>query len=102
MNWYLVIRRMSEPPASWAGRLDAHLAWLHAMHDRGTIIMSGPSADLSLGIYVMRAGSAPEATRLASSDPLLQAPGATLEVTEWQLHQVLGIGAFSTGASQHD
>jgi uncharacterized protein YciI len=96
MNWYLAIRRMREPPASWAGRLDAHFAWLQAMHDQGTIIMSGPSADHSLGIYVMRARDTPEATRLASADPLLGSPGATLEVTEWQLHQVLGIGAFST------
>lgn len=95
MNWYLAIRHMPEPPAAWAGRLDAHLAWLHTMHDQGTIVMSGPSADLSRGIYVMRAESSSEATRLLGTDPLLESPRATLEVTEWQLHQVLGIGAFS-------
>src|SRR5690349_3918337 len=95
MNWYLAIRHMPEPMASWADRVDTHLAWLHGMHDRGTIIMSGPSADFSRGIYVMRAESTSEATRLLGDDPLLQVPGATLEVTEWQLHQVLGIGAFS-------
>lgn len=99
MNWYLAIRHMDGSPASWADRLDAHLAWLHALHNQGTIVMSGPSTDLSLGIYVMRAENALEATRLASSDPLLRAPGATLEVTEWQLHQILGIGAFSTKTS---
>ncbi len=95
MNWYLAIRHMQEPATSWSDRLDAHLTWLHGMHDRGTIVMSGPSADLSRGIYVMRAESAAEATRLLGEDPLLQTPGATLEVTEWQLHQILGIGAFS-------
>jgi uncharacterized protein YciI len=96
MNWYLTIRRMQQPPASWADTLNAHLSWLHTMHNQGTIIMSGPSADLSLGIFVMRAQNAAEATRLASGDPLLRSPGATLEVTEWRLDQILGIGQFST------
>jgi uncharacterized protein YciI len=99
MNWYLVIRRMGEPPASWASLIDAHLAWLHAMHDQGVIVMSGPSTDLSLGIYVMRAKDAAEATRLAGADPLLRTAGSALELIEWQLHQILGIGAFSTTAS---
>ncbi|HEX6521272.1 MAG TPA: YciI family protein [Streptosporangiaceae bacterium] len=99
MNWYVAIRRMREPPASFASRLDAHLTWLKAMHEQGTIIMSGPSTDLSLGIYVMRARNTAEAGRLASADPLLKSPGATLEVTEWQLHQILGVGAFSVSAS---
>lgn len=98
MNWYLAIRRMREPPAAWADRLTAHLAWLRAMHDRGVVVMSGPSADLSLGIYVMRAENAAEANRLASGDPLLQSQGATIELTEWRLHQVLGIGGFSAEA----
>lgn len=99
MNWYLVIRRMDEPPPSWASLVGAHLVWLHAMHDQGVIVMSGPSTDLSLGIYVMRAKDATEATQLASADPLLQTAGSAVELIEWQLHQVLGIGAFSTTAS---
>lgn len=99
MNWYLVIRRMTEPPAAWRDLLPAHLAWLKAMHDKGTIIMSGPGGtDLSLGIYIMRAPDAPEATRVVQADPLLQSPGATVEVIEWQLHQIMGIGPFDAGA----
>jgi uncharacterized protein YciI len=94
MNWYVAIRHMREPAATWTDRIDTHLAWLHGMHDRGSIVMSGPSTDGSLGIYVMRAGDSGEAISLASGDPLLRSPGATLEVIEWQLHQIVGIGAF--------
>lgn len=66
MNWYLAIRRMTEPPASWRDLLPAHLAWLKDRHDTGTIIMSGPGAEPRLGIYIMRA---PGAGRRASRKP---------------------------------
>jgi uncharacterized protein len=100
VNWYLAIRRMTEPPASWRDLLPAHLAWLKDMHDTGTIIMSGPGTEPRLGIYIMRAPGSAEATRIVHADPLLQSPGATVEVTEWQLHQIMGIGGFDAGASR--
>ena len=100
MNWYLAIRRMQEPPASWKDQLGAHLAWLHAQHDNGTVIMSGPSTDRSLGIYLMRAHDPQEAAQTARSDPLLASPGATVEIIEWQLHQILGVGSFDPDASR--
>jgi uncharacterized protein YciI len=98
MNWYLAIRRMTEPPASWHDLLAAHLAWLKDMHDAGTIIMSGPGTEPGLGIYIMRAPAIAEATRIVHADPLLQSPGATVEVIEWELHQIMGIGPFDAGA----
>jgi len=103
MNWYLAIRRMAEPRAAWHDLLPAHFAWLKDEHDTGTIIMSGPgsvsgrSTEPSLGIYVMRAPSSAEATRVVQADPLLQSPGATVEVMEWQVHQIMGVGAFGAG-----
>ena len=97
VNWYLAIRRMTEPPASWRDLLPAHLAWLKDMHDTGTIIMSGPGTEPRLGIYIMRAPGSAEATRIVHADPLLQSPGATVEVIEWQLHQIMGIGGFDAG-----
>jgi uncharacterized protein YciI len=109
MNWYLAIRRMAEPRASWHDLLPDHFAWLKDNHDTGTIIMSGPGsmsgpdsisrpgAEPSLGIYVMRALSVAEATRIVQADPLLQSPGATVEVIEWQVHQIMGVGAFDAG-----
>lgn len=101
MNWYLATRRMTQPPASWRDLLPAHLAWLKDRHDEGTIIMSGPSADASLGIYVMRAPDTQEARRIVNGDPLLRSPGATVEVIGWQLHQIMGIGSFDAGTVSH-
>jgi uncharacterized protein len=98
MNWYLAIRRMTQAPPSWRDLLPAHLAWLKDMHDTGTIIMSGPATDPRLGIYIMRAPAIAQATRIVHADPLLQSPGATVEVIEWELHQLMGIGAFDAGA----
>jgi uncharacterized protein YciI len=97
MDWYLAIRRMAEPTASWRDLLPAHLAWLKDRHDEGSIIMSGPGTQPGLGIYIMRASGIAEATRIVHADPLLQSPGATAEVIEWQLHQIMGIGAFDAG-----
>lgn len=99
MNWYLAIRRMAEPPQSWRDLIPDHLAWLKARHDEGTIIMSGPSTDSRLGIYIMRVPDTREATEIVNGDPLLRSPGATVEITEWQLHQIMGIGPFSTGST---
>lgn len=65
MNWYLGIRGMPEPAAAWIDGIDTHLAWLHGMHDRGSIVMSG------------------------------------LEVIEWQLHQIVGIGAATMRSGHH-
>jgi uncharacterized protein YciI len=96
MNWYLAIRRMTEPTAAWRDLLPAHFAWLKPMHDEGTIIMSGPSKDGSLGIYVMRATDASAATRAVQADPLLQSPGATVEVIDWQLHQIMASGSSTS------
>src|SRR5262249_8061965 len=49
--------------------LDEHLVWMRAQHEAGTIILSGPSPDLKLGMYLIRAGSPEEADRIAASDP---------------------------------
>jgi uncharacterized protein YciI len=98
MNWYLAIRRMTEPPGSWRDLLPAHLAWLKDQHDTGTIVMSGPGTDPSLGIYIMRAPGVAEAAQIVHADPLLQSQGATVDVIEWQVHQIMGIGTFRAGA----
>lgn len=101
MNWYLATRHMTQPPASWRDLLPDHLSWLKDRHDEGSIFMSGPSADTSMGIYVMRAPDVGTATRIVNGDPLLRSPGATVQVISWQVHQIAGIGPFDTGALSH-
>jgi uncharacterized protein YciI len=98
MRWFLVIRRMTRPASDWRDRLGDHLAWLRAQHERGIILISGPSADLALGIYVMRAPSHQEAADIAADDPLAADGLATVDVIDWQVHQVLGIGPFDLDA----
>lgn len=95
MSWYLAIRRMNRPFSDWRDRLADHLTWLQAQHERGSILISGPSADLALGLCVMRAASHQDAATIAASDPLAQDGLATVDIIDWQVHQVLGLGSFS-------
>ena len=43
-NFSLVLRRHGTPPDDPA-RLTEHLSWMRAQHDRGAVLMPGPSAD---------------------------------------------------------
>lgn len=56
--WYLALRRNLQPRESWTVGLDEHLAWMHEQHAVGAILLSGPSADRSLGMYLIRASRA--------------------------------------------
>ena len=98
MRWYLAIRRMNTPPRPSPDILREHLSWLRAQHDSGTIVMSGPTADRALGLYVMRASSRDEAAVSASSDPLARDDLGSVEVIEWDVHQIAGAGPFTLEA----
>jgi uncharacterized protein YciI len=98
MRWFLVLRHMTRPFADWQDRLGQHLEWLHAQHARGAIVISGPSADRRLGLYVMRAPSREEAAATAAQDPLAREDLARIEVIEWDVHQILGAGPFTLDA----
>lgn len=94
--WYLVQRRDVKPRAEWTVSLDDHLVWMKAQHEAGRIILSGPTADRRFGMYVIRAGSRAEADAIAAGDPYTAAGYCAFEIFEWEVHQVLGIGAFTT------
>jgi hypothetical protein len=51
-------------------------------------------ADHTVGLYVMRVPSSEDAAVIATGDPLAQDGLATVEIIDWQVHQVLGIGPF--------
>ena len=93
--WYLALRRNVQPRPSWTVTLDEHLAWMREQHDQGTILLSGPSTDRSLGIYLIRATSREAAERIAASDPFTAAGHCAADLIEWDIHQVLGVGPFS-------
>ncbi|MFG2044602.1 YciI family protein [Dactylosporangium sp. NPDC048998] len=94
MIWYLVMRRRSEPLFPGPDVLDRHLAWMRTQHEHGTVLISGPTPDNSTGIYVVRAASREEAATVANSDPMCADGKATIEIIEWDVHQVLGVGGF--------
>ena len=93
--WYLVIRRVVQPRQSWTVTLDEHLVWMKAQHEAGTVLFSGPTPDIRTGIYVIRAGAADEATRIAAADPFTRAGHCTFELIAWDVRQILGTGPFS-------
>ena len=66
-------------------------------HDAGKILFSGPTTDRKYGIYVIRADSKDEATRIAASDPYTAAGYCSFELLEWEVHQIMGAGNFTCG-----
>jgi uncharacterized protein YciI len=96
--WYITLRRNIRPREEGNVTLDDHLVWMRAQHEAGTVLFSGPSADRTYGIYVIKAASRAEAEAIASSDPYTVAGLTAFELIEWEVHQVLGAGPFTAAA----
>jgi uncharacterized protein YciI len=96
MPWYLVIRQNMKPAP---GALERHLRWLHAEHERGVVLISGPDPEHTRSLLVVRAPSSEAAEAIVRGDPLDHDGRATLDIIEWHVHQLLGIGSFDTGTS---
>jgi uncharacterized protein YciI len=93
--WYLVLRQATKPRSEWTVSLDQHLNWMKQQHDAGKILFSGPTTDRKYGIYVIRADSKDEASRIAASDPYTAAGFCSFELLEWEVHQIMGVGNFT-------
>ncbi len=94
--WYLILRRPVKPREEWNVTLDEHLAWMKRQHTAGTILFSGPTSDRKYGVYVIRANSKPEAEKVAASDPYTAAGLAAFDILEWEVHQIMGAGPFTS------
>jgi len=73
---------------------------MKAQHEAGTILLSGPTPDRKLGMYLIRAANRGEAERVAAGDPYTVAGHTTFELIEWEIHQAFGIGNFTAAALQ--
>ena len=96
--WYLVLSRWSAPVEEGLPYLDDHLAFQYRNHQAGIILFSGPTTDLTVGIYVIRAASKQEAEAVADADPFHSHNVRKYEMLEWEVHQILGAGPFSAAA----
>ena len=80
--WYLALRLNLQPCDSWTVSLDDHLIWMRQQHLAGSILISGPTPDRNLGLYLIRAGSRSEADAIAASDPFTAAGHCTFDLIE--------------------
>jgi uncharacterized protein YciI len=94
--WYLVLRRPTKPRDQWTVTLDQHLIWMKQQHHAGKILFSGPTTDRTYGVYVIRADSKQEAEQIAASDPYTAAGFCAFELLEWEVHQIMGVGPFTS------
>lgn len=99
--WYIALRQATKPRAEWTVSLDQHLVWMKQQHDAGKILFSGPTADRKYGIYVIRADSKDEASRIAASDPYTAAGFCSFDLLEWEVHQIMGAGNFTAAGLGH-
>ena len=95
--WYLVMSRPAADREQLRASLDDHLAWMRSQHGASKVLFSGPTADHSMGIYVIAAPSRADAQAIADSDPFHALGLRSYEMLDWEVHQVLGAGPFSTG-----
>lgn len=84
-----------KPPGQRKATLDTHLAWMQREHEAGRIILSGPSPDLTLGMYLIRAASREEAEAIAASDPYTVEGDSSYELVQWNIRQIMGVGPFT-------
>jgi len=93
--WFLAQRRGVKPREEWSVTLDEHLVWMKQQHEAGRIILSGPTPDRQIGMYLIRADSRADAERIAASDPYTAAGCCTFDLIQWEIHQIMGIGPFT-------
>jgi uncharacterized protein YciI len=99
--YYITLRRAVVPREQRRTPLDTHLQWMREQHNAGKILLSGPSPDRTLGIYLIRADTRSEAEKIASGDPYTVAGETTFELIEWEIHQALGVGPFTAPGLGH-
>ena len=95
MMWYLVLSERLAEIAAVKEKTADHFRWMYAQHTAGNVLISGPTPDRTMGIYVIRAASESEARTIADSDPFHLHGLRQYRLLPWEVHQMLGIGPFS-------
>lgn len=101
--WFICLRRSIVPREQWTTPVDDHLVWMKQMHEAGRIAISGPgkgSDGTAYGIYLIRAASKDEASSIAAGDPFTVSGHCAFDLIEWEVHQIMGAGAFTMAGLQ--
>src|SRR4051812_45069653 len=80
---YIVKLTIIVDRAVYEPHLPAHLAYLQGLKARGVLLLSGPFADRTGGMVVIRAASRAEAEAIAQADPLVANQVDSYELREW-------------------
>ena len=88
-------------------QLDGHLAYQHQLEQDGTMFAAGPlaSADeqewLGDGLFIYRAESLAEATKLAEADPMHGSGARRFSVRQWMLNEgSISVRVFYSGGGK--
>lgn len=92
--FFLCLRENIRPRNERTVAQGTHMKWMQQRHTDGSILMSGPNADRTLGMYLIRADGPDEADRIARSDPYTVAGDCRFRLIQWEVHQIMGIGSF--------
>jgi len=90
-RWFLTLHRWAVDRREAMPLLSEHRAWVLKQHRAGNITISGPSADRSLGIMVVRARDSAAASQLLREEPWLARGMRTVEIIPWDVHELLGV-----------
>ena len=99
--YYLCQRFPLRPRSEWTITLQEHLDWMQSLHEAGMVVMSGPSRDRSVSLYLIRATSRQEAEAIAATDPFTAGGECRFELIDWEIHQILGAGTFVAAELPH-
>ncbi len=85
-----------KPRQEWRVSLDQYLAWMKVQHEAGKIFFRVRQRTASTAST--RSGRRRENKRkkIAASDPYTAAGFTAFELLEWEVHQIMGVGLFTS------
>jgi uncharacterized protein YciI len=98
--WFLTLHHWIDDSLPARDALRAHRAWVLKQHRAGTILVSGPTPEGSLGIMLVRAKTAAEVEALFSAEPLVARGRRRVEIIPWEVHEFLGFDLVGAGTSK--
>jgi hypothetical protein len=71
--------------ATYETYLPQHIAYVQQLKQQGVLLLSGPFADRTGGLVIIRANSHDEAEAIVRNDPLVSSGVDRYELREWEI-----------------